>query len=212
MNKRKQDPIDGTLIGVAELSAMTGFTPHQIRSWRKPEYQDKAVFEALRDPQSSTVWYRLVDAEDWCEAHGKQSFMRAIPAPNAFRSTRVGTEIEDYAKRRAVEALSHVSTETVLAYRTKLSAQDRENLNAFMKEYGRPVWRKMRGLEPDAEVLTLGINEKNRFTNVEWFAGWVKAIRMYLNNRNGFGLSEEEIDALPIGQLPPAAESKQTLI
>lgn len=211
MNKRKQDPIDGTLIGVAELSAMTGFTPHQIRSWRKPEFQDKAVFEALRDPNSSTVWYRLVDAEDWREAHGKQSFMRAIPAPNAFRSPRVGAQVDDHEKRRALEAIALVNTQTVLDYRTKLSVQDRENLNAFMKEYGYPIWRKMRGLAPDADVLTLGITEKTRFTNVEWFAGWVKAIRMYLNNRNSFGLSEEEVDSISIGALPPATETKQTI-
>lgn len=208
MNKRKTDPIDGTLIGVAEVSAMTGFTPHQIRSWRKPENYDKAIFEALRDPNSSTVWYRLVDVEDWREAHGKQSFMRAIPAPNAFKSTRVGTEIEDYDKRIALEQVANITTSTVMAWREKLASQDSTLVRTYLKQYAEPIYAAELGEDWLNEALATGnpITQANRYKQPVWFKGATKAMRMLVNERSNYGFTEAEIDAIPVGEFPPLQE------
>lgn len=184
---------------------MTGFTPHQIRSWRKPEFQDKAVFEGLREPNSSAVWYRLVDVEDWRDAHGKQSFLRAIPAPNAFRSSRVGTEIDDYDKRTAMTTLAGINPETVSSWRNLLSAQDSKGVRQYLEKYAEPVYVSLVG---EYDKFTRHITQVNRFTEPVWFAGATKALRMYVNDRQNLGFSEEEIDAMPIGAYPPTKESK----
>lgn len=207
-HKRKIDPVDGTLIGIAEVSAMTGFTPHQIRSWRKPENHDKAVFEGLRDPLSSTIWYRLIDIEDWREQHGKQSFMRAIPAPNAFRSSRAGKDIEDYGKRVNLEMLANINTATAMAWREKLSQQDRNSVMDYLKRYAEPIYAREVGEDWFAQGVASKnpITQANRYSQPIWFRGATKALRMLVNDRNNYGFTEAEIDAIPAGECPPAQE------
>ena len=205
MANRKLDPVDGTLIGVAELSAMTGFTPHQVRSWRKPEFQDKAVFEGLRDPNSSTVWYRLVDVEDWLEAHGKQSQMRAIPAPNAFRSSRVGTEIEDYETRNKLSMLTAITPENVVAMREKLIRANREYVFGAAYKYEKRflIEEIGRASTPDNPITV-----EQRFSEPAWFTATVKSTRLIQNEIANLGFTEEEVLALPVGQVPPLRETK----
>lgn len=205
--KRKIDPVDGTLIGVAEVSAKTGFTPHQLRSWRKPENYDKAVFEALRDPNSSTVWYRLVDVEDWLDAHGKTSFMRAIPAPNAFKSSRVGVDVQDYDTRRNLELLTGINAETVYAWREKIAnTYGNDVFSDYVDKFAHPIYKVE---YPDYSPVKYHITTMNRFTFPVWFVGAVKASRMLINDKQDLGFTEAEIDALPVGQYPPANEAKR---
>lgn len=203
MNKRRTDPIDGILIGVAELSAMTGFTPHQIRSWRKPEFQDKAVFEGLREPNSSSVWYRLVDVEDWREAHGKQSFMRAIPAPNAFRSSRVGTEIDDYNKRTALSTLASINPESVSDAHEKLSLLNRPIVMRYANSVKNRFIEEELGYAPED-----AITKDKRFASPVWFTAMTKAMRLAQNEIANLGFTEEEVLAIPVGKVPPLRETK----
>ncbi len=196
----------GNLLTAKEVSSITGFTLNQLRNWRLESRSHLAPFGSILI--GSTSYYREVVVQDWLDENGQQNGVYRMTERDKKFPLNIAVE-GDIKRRTAIDTLGGITTENILAWRTKLSAQDRENLNAFMKEYGYPIWRKMRGLAPDAEVLTLGITEQTRFTNVEWFAGWVKAIRMYLNNRNGFGFTEEEVDELPIGALPPTNETKK---
>jgi hypothetical protein len=203
MTKRKIDPVDGTLIGIAEVSAMTGFTPHQIRSWRKPENYDKAVFEALRDPASSTIWYRLVDVEDWCAQHDKQSFLRAIPAPNAFKSSRVN-EVESYEKRTALEGIAEITSENAYyVWFEKFSKVDYKRLLDKLQTRSGYYKAKILGGQPEDYQH---ISAPQRLANPQWFTGAVPAMRELYAELNGIDLTEEEILSVPIGQVPPLSE------
>ena len=202
-SKRKTDPVDGTLIGINEVAIMTGFSPHQLRSWRKPENYDKAVFEALREPNSTTIWYRLADIEDWCAEHGKESFLRAIPAPNAFKSTRVSEPV-DQSKRTALEAIAQINSAN--AYDPWFTKLNKMNYDLAMLENKRQVewWSKATGKPSEGVERVMPMMAYETPLNSEvFFIGFTLAMRSVLNQIQNLGLTDEEIISVPVGDVPP---------
>lgn len=202
-SKRKIDPVDGVLIGVNEVALMTGFTTHQLRNWRKPEHYDKAVFEALREPHSSSVWYRLADVEDWCAAHGKEGFMRAIPAPNAFKSTRVHEPVDD-SKRKALEAIAQINSSNAYdPWYTKFNQMNAELSMSEMRKqvewYGKATGKDTTGLERVAPMMAYDSPQNSEI----FFIGFTLAMRSVLNQIQNLGLTDEEIISIPVGDVPP---------
>ncbi len=207
--KRIEDPELGTLIGVAEVASLTGITKAQLRNWRKEDQRHLAKIEGYQAPYSRDVWYRLLDVEQYLADHGVkmgQSGFAPIGSPNAVKAPLLNPDFVG-AEAEARKALLAINTETVMAYRNKFAEQDTSGgVMAALSKFATPVYKElMPNYDPSKTFVTMD----KRYEYPVWFAGATKAMRMYANARFNYNVSEEEIDAMPIGTYPPINEAKR---
>ena len=80
MAKRIEVPRYGTMIGIDELSALTGIPKATIRIWRREEYRHLTRFVPYKFT-GRDVWYRLDEVEDWLVKNGRAAGTTFEPVP-----------------------------------------------------------------------------------------------------------------------------------
>lgn len=195
-------PVYGDLLTAKEVSDATGHTINQLRNWRVKSRQHLAPFGAIS--LGGSAYYRQIVVQDWIDEHGRQDGEYFMTERDKKFPLNVAVE-GDVKKRTAMTTLASINPETVSSWRDLLSKQDSKGVRQHLEQYAEPVYVSLIG---EYDKFTRHITQANRFSEPVWFAGATKALRMYVNDRQNLGFSEEEIDAMPIGAYPPTKESK----
>lgn len=205
--KRIEDAELGTLIGIAEVSELTGITKAQLRNWRKPEHVHLARLEGYQNPFSRDVWYRLLDVEKYLAENGVQmgaTSFAPIGSPNAVKAPLLDANLS-HRQMKGKSMLLEITPENVYAVRERFMTKNREIAYDYATKRERQFIKEIVG---DYDPMTRPINFETRFSEPDWFTASVKAMRLAQNEIAGLGFSEEEVLALPIGQVPPLRETK----
>jgi hypothetical protein len=196
------DSVYGELLTAKEVANLTGLTMNQLRNWRMPIRHDKAPFGFVSIGVSPH--YRRVVVEAWLERNGgtnRKFTPLGIDAEFPINSTFEGDE----KRRNAMNIIANVTPENVLSVFERLSKQDR---GTAMRYANAGKIRFIQEEMPDWEAYVTPITSDNRFQNPVWFTAMVKAMRLAQNEISGLGFSEEEVLALPVGDVPPVRETK----
>lgn len=196
--------IYGDLLTAKEVSLITGFTMNQLRNWRTDARAHLAPFGSIL--LGATSFYRQVVVQDWLDENGTQNGVYRMTERDKKFPIAV-SQAGDVARRLGLDTLAGINSETAHAWREKI-AQTYGNgeFMAFMDKYAVPIYTSE---YPDYAPDKYAITTMNRFTYPVWFAGAVKASRMLINDKQNLGFTEAEIEAIPIGQYPPANEAKR---
>lgn len=196
------DPTYGELLTAKEVCEATGFTMNQLRNWRMPARLDKAPFGFVSIGVSP--YYRKASVQKWLDTN-TGSNVRYTPAGTDL-DIPIETAYEGDAKRAtAMRMIGAISPENVLSVFERLSKQDRGTASRYANA------GKIRFIKeemPDWEPYVNPITQDNRFQKPVWFTAMVKAMRLAQNEIAGLGFSEEEVLALPVGDVPPVREVK----
>ena len=205
----KYDPALGEMIGVSEVSNLTGFTPHQIRSWRKPENYEKAIFKAYRDETSANVvWYRKDDVEAWRELKGISGGLAEIPAPNAFeapvRNPNAVGEKKDSLTQLAKITTANAYTKWYQWY-CDSSGLDYNTTATNAEKWQKQFWSIHTATPLDQ--VSKPPTRKQRAEQPEYYwLGWTWAMRRAYADVYSLDVSDEDIMSLPSGEVPPLKE------
>lgn len=185
-----------------EVCESTGLTMNQLRNWRLPSRIDKAPFGYVAI--GTSPYYRKASVQKWLDRN-QGSNVKYVPA-----GTDLETPIEDAyagdAKRAmGMRMLGSITPENVYATRERFMTKSREITYDYATKRERQFIKEIVG---DYDPMTRPINFETRFSEPTWFTASVKAMRLAQNEIAGLGFSEEEILALPIGQVPPLRETK----
>lgn len=197
-------PIYGELMTAKEVSKATGHTLNQLRNWRTDAREHLAPFGSILI--GATSYYRQVVVQDWIDENGRQDGKYRMTDRDKKFPLNVAVE-GDVKRQQATELLAGINAATAFAWREKIAQQyGNQEFMVFMDKYAVPIYTAE---YPDYEPTKYTITTMNRFAYPVWFVGATKASRMLINEKQSLGFTEQEIDALPIGQYPPANEAKR---
>ncbi len=205
------DPVYGEMIDAREVAKLTGITIHQIRSWRRPEFKHLAKFKTYRSPLNNSVWYRLADVEKFLTENGVVIGMSGLISeddyPNAIEAPLLNPEI-DQTKRKQLATLAGITTKNFWErWYQELSETYQKEWTDYVMANQRRFYAQHIGID-DPSVLT-HLNRKSRSENLEqYFYGGVMCARTFWAMKQGWNITEEEIIAIPVGELPPTVETK----
>ena len=230
---RFEIPGYGTLIGIDELSQLTGISKHTIRSWRKPENTHLAKFLYYRNPVNQNLYYRLDEVEDWLKAQGmdgvdsKAAWTVQEGAVNAH--TLPLQKAMDYKERELRLRLQAITTENAQVTFKNLDPNDRGGSKCFRQsEEGIRIaneqWRVLHPEDPETfvnvsvgdRVVNKNLLPMRRFWESNpafiaelprWYFVLVNSQRIRIANLTPGILTPEEICAIPIGNVPPVNEN-----
>jgi hypothetical protein len=203
------DPEYGEMVGISEVEFLTGISKAQLRNWRKPEFEHLAKFDEYHG-EGNKVWYRLADVEEYLSKSGVAlggSGFKRVEKPNAVRSSVVTPFMSD-ATRRALVELADINTSTMwLRWSNRLS-------EALQVEYP----KQLRANQPRLFALWKGVDVEECLPSVtyggkterpeQFYVGNVLAYRRMLADLRGWDVSDEELLAIPVGDVPPTREVK----
>jgi hypothetical protein len=185
-------PTYGDLLSAKEVSDATHFTMNQLRNWRTDSRSHLAPFGSIQ--LGGTSYYRKVVVQAWIERNGVQT--------GVYRMTDLDREfpiaegaLNDLDKANAIAVLSRFTTENVCSW---LESQIDKH-TAFISKTWEPTWLSVR-----ADYVT----KNNRWDDVSWFPTAVLVCRKVLSDQQGFNLSDDELQAIPVGAVPPLNEKK----
>lgn len=195
-------PIYGELMTAKEVSLATGHTLNQLRNWRMDSRAHLAPFGSIQI--GATSYYRQVVVQDWLDENGQQNGTYKMTDRDKKFPLNVAVE-GDIKHREAIRMLSAIVPENVLSVFGRLAKQSSKiamshangSKNRFILEEF-PEWKQYE--DP--------ITQDHRFARPVWFTAMVKAMRLAQNEIAGLGFSEEEVLALPVGDVPPVREVK----
>lgn len=185
-------PTYGDLMTSKEVSDATHFTLNQLRNWRTDSRAHLAPFGSIQ--LGGTSYYRKVVVQAWIERNGVQTGVyRMTDLDREFPIAE--TSIKDLDKSNAIAVLLRVTTENVCSW---LEAQIDKQRN-FVSAVWEPTWKSIR-----EDYVSKNV----RWEDHSWFETAVQVQRAYINDQQGYGLSLDEIKAIPVGNVPPLNEKK----
>jgi hypothetical protein len=195
------DPLYGELLTSREVAERTGFTMNQLRNWRMPERYDKMPFGFLRKGGASFYRKDVIDA--WLESNGvvTAEYVQADIDKQVPLNSELANNPE---KTKALAELAKITTKNAYTkwatwFTEETGYPDPYNsYERWMKE----LWSQHTG-EPIENVSVL--NYSNRGQDLEkWWSMWVWSMRKAWVEVHGVDVSDEELMALPIGDVPPS--------
>lgn len=205
----KYDPALGEMLSVSEVSNLTGFTPHQLRSWRKPENYDRAIFKAYRDEASSnSVWYRKDDIDLWREQKGITTGLAEIPAPNAISTPLRNPEAEG-DKRDTLKQLMGITTANAYLkwyqWYCDSSGLTFSEASNKVEQWQKELWALHTGLPLD-QIGKFPSRKQRGEQPEHYWLGWCWSMRRAYADVYNLDVSNQEILDLPAGEVPPLKE------
>jgi len=188
----------GTLLSSREVANMTGYTLNQLRYQRNNPESSKIPF--IR--QATNSFYREVDVEAWLEDNGTigEEYVtigggRAMPLtnPNADRAKTV--VLSDLAKITTSNAWG--SHGTWLLEQSGLREPYKR-----VDEWAEELWNKHRATTPEAEEF-MPLNFSRLDLVTQYWPATVWAVRRATAFIRGWEVTDEEIMAMPVGDVPP---------
>lgn len=205
----KFDPTYGDLLSAREVSEATGFTMNQLRNWRIPARHDKAPFGFLQF--GAAPYYRKVVIDAWLERNGGGQPVKVVSLGIDDEFPIERDKEENITKRKHLLALSAITTANQF-YRWGSTLGDilQENYGNGIYEHSRRLYGMWKGLSPEeAESLT-HIPRGRMTTNLEqYYVGSTLATRRLWANTQGWDVTDAEIVAIPIGDIPPIKETNK---
>jgi len=211
MTTRIEDSKLGTLIKIDEVTALTGISKSSLRSWRRDAYRHLAKFDEYTHPSSNAVWYRLADIEAWLLEHGKEvtgssMFIRS-EAPNAVRAPVDESMTPD--KHAALTELRKITTANhVVTYLPMVNKMvGRGEVHARLMDLQIKFYSLFKGA-PDTELTFIGNAGVAGEHFEQYYYGTTQAIRRIYADARKWDVTDAEILALPVGDVPPLKETK----
>jgi len=211
MTTRIEDPQLGTLIKIDEVSALTGITKSTLRSWRRDTYRHLAKFDEYTHPSSNAVWYRLADVETWLAEQGltakAPSLFARSEAPNAVRAP-INEDITP-DKHHALTELRKINTAnhavTYLPIINKILGRGEvyaRLMDLQLRYYAEKSGAVVESLEFIGNAGVAGEHFE------QYYYGTTQAIRRIYADARKWDVTDAEILALPVGDVPPLKETK----
>lgn len=195
-------PVYGELMTAKEVSEATGHTINQLRNWRVKSRQHLAPFGSILI--GATSYYRQVVIQAWIDRNGRQDgdyFMTELDKEFPLNVSVEG----DIKQRQATRLIASINPETVADAHEKLSVLNRPIVMRYANSVKNRFIEEELGHAPED-----AITKDKRFANPVWFTAMTKAMRLAQNEIANLGFTEEEVLAIPVGQVPPLRETKFT--
>jgi hypothetical protein len=193
----------GELMSAKEVCEATGFTMNQLRNWRLPSRVDKAPFGYVSI--GTSPFYRKASVQLWLDQNSGSN-VRYVPAGTDLDVPISSVFEGDVEKVNALKRVAVVTPENVKSWQDYLFGVDQKRT----MESSNPVKNRFLSELLGVEVgFGNSVSADQRFSSPEWFTAMVWALRLQLNEMYGLGLSDEEVLAIPVGQVPPVRESKK---
>jgi hypothetical protein len=184
---------------------MTGFTMNQLRNWRIPARRERAPFGFLQ--VGASPYYRKVVVDAWAEKNGANNVVYHATGLDAEFPVERALE-EDLNRRKQLTQLASITTANQF-FRWGATLGDilQEKYGDGIYEHSRRLYGMWKGLSPEeAEALT-HIPRGRMTTNLEqYYVGSTLATRRLWANTQGWDITDAEIVALPVGDIPPLKE------
>lgn len=195
-------PVYGELMTAKEVSEATGHTINQLRNWRVKSRQHLAPFGSILI--GATSYYRQVVIQAWIDRNGRQDgdyFMTELDKEFPLNVSVEG----DIKQRQATRLIASINPETVADAHEKLSVLNRPIVMRYANSVKNRFIEEELGYAPED-----AITKDKRFASPVWFTAMTKAMRLAQNEIANLGFTEEEVLAIPVGQVPPLRETKFT--
>jgi hypothetical protein len=194
------DPIYGELLTSREVAELTGFTMNQLRNQRqRPE---TSTFPYVK--QGGTSWYRKDDIDLWLEENGTIEY-QYIRVPNA-KTAPLHNASRDLKHKAILDEISKITTRNAW---TKWYTWFTDH-SGWKDPYGDTrIWQvelyKQATGEDLDELYPQGAFYKMRNDDpLRFWPSITFAMRKAVAQVRGYEVSDEEIIAGPVGEVPPS--------
>lgn len=195
------DPLYGELLTVNEVVEATGFTVNQLRNWRNESRLHLAPFGFVQ--VGAKPYYRAVVISAYVDKHGGS---RSVYKPSGLDvEFPVDSVLEqDETKRKALIELATITTANQWLKWTPFFGRVSpktwvDDVNRLQPE----LFAKYSKTEPQTYVPY----GKRGELPEQWFVGNVLAFRRMLADLRGWQVTDEELFAIPVGDVPPLKET-----
>ena len=201
------DPLYGELLSAREVSELTGLTIVQLRNWRIPSRRDKAPFGFIQI--GLAPYYRKVVVDAWLERNGGSN-IKFIPAGIDSEFPVDATLEADTERRKHLAQLATITTANqYLRWAQTISDILKENYAPGLRNNQRRLYAMWKGLTPEqAEQLSHLPRGKMTENLEQYYIGSTLAHRRMWADIQGWEITDQEIIALPCGDVPPIKETK----
>jgi len=194
------DPIYGELLTSREVSDITGFTMNQLRNQRlRP---DTSPLPFVR--HGGTSWYRKDDIDIWLQDNGAVEF-QYLKAPTAKSAPLRNTTV-DQEKRRHLDEISKITTRNSWTrwYTWFTDHSGWKDPYGDTRKWQSELYKLATGedleeLYPKGEYYKMRTEDPQRF-----WPSLTYAMRKAVAEVRGYEISDEEIIAAPVGEVPPS--------
>lgn len=197
------DPVYGEVLNSREVADLTGLSMNQLRNMRQRKAEGSIPF--LR--AGNTSWYRRQDVLNWIDDNGTMQAEYIVPE-GANPAPLIGTPA-DSAKREVLGKIANITTKNSWSkwYQWILEDSGIGYETAFyrIEELQKDFHKKINDgedldtLYPD--VFDFGLMRKN--DPHRFWPAFTYAIRRMMAEISDWDVSDEEIIAPPIGDVPP---------
>ena len=194
------DPIYGDLLTSREVSELTGYTMNQLRNQRtRPEI---SPFPFVR--QGGTSWYRKDDIALWLEENGSVEY-QYIRVPNAKSAPLRNSNI-DAERKGHLEEIVKITTRNAWTkwYTWFTDHSGWKDAYGDTRKWQVELYKQATGedldeLYPRGEFYKMRMSDPQRF-----WPSITYAMRKAVAEVRGYEISDEEIIAAPVGEVPPS--------
>jgi hypothetical protein len=194
------DPIYGDLLTSRETADLTGFTMNQLRNHRtRPEI---SPFPFVR--QGGTSWYRKDDIEIWLEENGSVQY-QYIKVPNAkaapLRNSNIDAERKGHLEEIVKITTRNAWTKWYTWFTDHSGWKDPygDTRKWQVELYKQATGEDLEELYPRGEFYKMRMSDPQRF-----WPSITYAMRKAVAEVRGYEISNEEIIAAPVGEVPPS--------
>lgn len=191
-------PVYGELLSSREVSDLTGFTMNQLRNHRQKPETSPLPFVRL----GGTSLYRKADVNAWIEDNG--GFEAQYIALPHHKTTPLEIAADNQAKRDAIGRLATITTansfDSMATWAIEQSGLD--NGTQIIHDEGRRLLALERGLSEWKDLPIPTIKLKATDLDAFWKI-WTYGVRRVMTMVNAFDVTDEDIIAIPVGDVPP---------
>lgn len=194
------DPIYGELLTSREVSELTGYTMNQLRNQRLRA--DTSPLPFVR--QGGTSWYRKDDIDLWLQENGTIEY-QYVRVPNAKSAPLRNTTV-DYEQKKHLEEIMKITTRNSwtkwYTWFTDHSgwADPYGDTRKWQSElYKQATGEDLEELYPRGEYYKMRMTDPQRF-----WPSLTYAMRKAVAEVRGYEITDEEILAAPVGEVPPS--------
>jgi hypothetical protein len=194
------DPIYGDLLTSRETADLTGFTMNQLRNHRtRPEI---SPFPFVR--QGGTSWYRKDDIEIWLEENGSVQY-QYIKVPNAkaapLRNSNIDAERKGHLEEIVKITTRNAWTKWYTWFTDHSGWKDAygDTRKWQVELYKQATGEDLEELYPRGEFYKMRMSDPQRF-----WPSITYAMRKAVAEVRGYEITDEEIIAAPVGEVPPS--------
>jgi hypothetical protein len=194
------DPIYGELLTSREVAEQTGFTMNQLRNQRLRA--DTSPLSFVR--QGGTSWYRKDDIDLWLEENGTIEY-QYVRVPNAKSAPLRNTAV-DYEQKKHLEELTKITTRNAWTkwYTWFTDHSGWKDAYGDTRKWQVELWKLSTGEDLDELYPKSAFYKMRSEDPLRFWPSITFAMRKAVAQVRGYEISDEEILAAPVGEVPPS--------